>query len=458
MTRNNPPLTYTRIALENPRTGGKHYRRRSGELVKETVGWIGEGRAFIDQATDLADFVSVLNTELRAGRDVLTYGVPLIDAEEGVVLTTKNDFQGGEQVTRSEDHFRWPDGAGIFAMDYDPREGHAVLSRDAFWDQLKAVVPGIADHDVAWGCSSSSYIYDAETGDMLVGLKGQRIYLAVEEAADIPRAADVLLKRFWLADHGYILVSGSGSQLMRATTDPCMYQASRIDYAAGAVCGRGLVQRRPDAFLISEGLSLVDTRALLPDLTAADEAEYLVLVEQAKADTHDDAMATRSVWADGRIEVEATQALGDGATPDRVRRKGAELRAAGRKAALMRVADADRPVLPISFVIHLSNGQAVSVGEILAHPGRYRNMTCRDPLEPDYRGGAVTGIIYPTTRRLVSQAHGSGRVFVLGKDAEYRDLYTAKAADFRHTLTIKRPTRMEESREDRIARMKEAKI
>ena len=37
-----------------------------------------------------------------------------------------------------------------FAIDYDPRDGHAVLSKDALWELIVTTVPELADVDVVW--------------------------------------------------------------------------------------------------------------------------------------------------------------------------------------------------------------------------------------------------------------------------------------------------------------------
>ena len=95
-----------------------------------------------------------------------------------------------------------------------------------------------------WWPSASSHICDAETGEDLTGLRGQRIYLMVREAGDIPRAGAVLVDRFWAAGHGRIAVSAAGAALERCPVDGSVWQPERLDFAAGAVCGEGLVQRR----------------------------------------------------------------------------------------------------------------------------------------------------------------------------------------------------------------------
>lgn len=445
------PMRYTRIALQSPATGGKHYRRGEGELVKETVGWISRGRAFVDEVADMTDFATVLNSELRAGVDVLTFGVPKGPApEQGVPLVAKDKLAPGA-IARSRDHFEWPDGPAIFAADYDPRDGHEALTRDELWGQVTAAAPGYADHDVLWGCSSSSYVYQGE--EQVVGLKGQRLYMGVLDGTDIERAGTVMLKRFWLEGLGHIMISESGAQLVRATLDPCMYQPERIDYAAGAVCGAGLEQRRPDAFLISEGLPLADTRAVFPDLTAAEESAYETLVAHAKADTREAADAQREVWVDARLEEEARTALGEGVNRKAVTAHVARSIRSGRRNQLLRAVDAERVILAAPYVLHLSNGQTATVGEVLRKSQDFDGVTTADPLEPDYRGGATTGKLYPYNRRLVSQAHGVSKIYILGTDDEYRAIHS----EIRNPKMM-RPTRLEDTRAQRIARMMETRL
>ncbi|WP_170582943.1 hypothetical protein [Ruegeria arenilitoris] len=250
--------------------------------------------------------------------------------------------------------------------------------------------------------------------------------MGVEDGTDIPRAADVLLKRLWLHGFGYILISGSGAQLIRATLDPCMYQPSRLDYAAGAVCGEGLEQRRPDAFLISEGLALADTRRVFPDLTASEEAAYQARVATEVARTRNAALAQREVWADERLEVEAQETLGMSATPRAIAAHVARATKNGRRAKLLNTATSDKPVLGSDFVLHLTNGQLVTVESILRDPAAFEGQTTCDPLEPGYRGGATTGKIYARNRRLVSQAHGLSRTYVLGTAAEAAEIHAER--------------------------------
>ncbi|MGM9403680.1 hypothetical protein ACS0VU_15085 [Aliiroseovarius sp. KMU-71] len=466
--RSNPPITLTRIEFLSPRTGGKHYRRqRDGSLEKETVGWLSSGQVHVEEVANMAEFCTLLNEKLEPGHNALTYGLPVAKEipARGLHLVTKNDrSEGAKGITRSDDDFGWGSGPGIFAADYDPRDGHIPLSREELWCQFVEVAPCLTEYEVVWGCSSSSFIHDSETGEMLIGLKGQRVYFGVEDASDIPRAGNTLLVRMWLAGHGYIFISSSGQQLVRATTDNCMYQPSRLDYAAGAVCGRGLEQRRPPFTLISQGLALVDTRTAFPDLTSAELAKFEELVALEKERTQDSAQAQRDVWADERVEESARRELGKNATYAQIRQTVKQLVREGVRDSLIRAQREDeKPVLGVHHVIHLSNSHAVTVGEILRHPERYHEVTTADPLEPDYGGGRKTAKLYPYTRRMVSHAHGLKRVYILGTDAECDAICKERSRNFsagvkRFTRKARWPRKAEESRESRIARMMKVKL
>ena len=139
-------------------------------------------------------------------------------------------------------------GAGILMLDHDP-DG-VSLSRDELVDVIRSAAPGLADAAMLWWPSASSHICDEATGEDLTGLRGQRIYLMVREAADIPRAGAVLVDRLWAAGHGRIVVSAAGAALERCPVDGSVWQPERLDFAAGAVCGEGLVQRRGIPVLI----------------------------------------------------------------------------------------------------------------------------------------------------------------------------------------------------------------
>ena len=417
----------------DPATGGKHYSvAADGRVGKRTVGHLNAGHAFVESVPDMTAFAEVLNTRLVPGKDILTYGIPLnAIPEAGIPLFSRKRRRGEDAeraITRTSSDLAWPKGPGIFAADYDP-DGGARLNRAALLEQLFDVVPGLDGCDVIWGCSSSSFIYKGDR--KRTGLKGQRIYFAAQDGRDIARAGDVLLKRFWLAGHGRIMVSASGHMLVRGTFDPCMYQPERIDYAAGAVCGKGLEQRRPPAQLVSTGEVLVDTQTVLPPLSHAEEAAYVEMVDAAKRAAEPAAAAQRAVWAEVQLARKARLDAGEHASERAVERRIEALRAEGYKDVLLKRASEDTTVLPFDHLIRLRNGKFVSAQAIVENPGRYHGMSTADPLEPDYGGGRQTGKIFTDrTPLIVSQAHGIQKTYTLGTEEEKRELHGRLWSEF----------------------------
>jgi putative DNA primase/helicase len=330
----------------------------------------------------------------------LTYGVPA--RSSGTVMTKKQYAESGEPpnaVTRSKDHVHWPRGPGFMVIDYDPNPAVSPMSREA----LMAVLGEVIDLEHAGALhsvSSGSCIYDAETREELVGIRGQHVTLMVEDATDIPRAMKVLFKRLWLADHGWILVSAAGSLLPRAPADQALAQPQQPVFEVNANCGPGLVQRRPKPIVDPGGA--LDTRQALPDLTEEEELEYQALVAEAKRQAMSASRRKRDEWVRGRVAqgVDETDA-----------RKTAESLSSGRGALY------GTHVLTI-----LEGGKRfdVTVDDVLANPDRYHEVQTLDPIEPEYRGGGQRGIIYTKGCRypkLHSQAHG-GTTYRLGHSAD----------------------------------------
>lgn len=341
-----PRVAFTLIVLETPAAGGKTFSLdKDGRLRKETVGYMERGTATVCLASGLDGFAELLGA-LDPGEVVLAYGLPTVDpGEEGVPILSsrlKRQKDAPENaITRSEDFFAYIATPSIMLLDYDPRGGGAALERDAIVAGMVEAAPLLEDHQILAGVSSSSYIYDAD-GNELQGLRGQRFYAVADDGTDIPRAMDAFVKRLWLAGHGYILISGCGSQLERCLVDPCVWQPSRLDYAAGAVCMDGLEQRRPAHELVNpQGLPSIDTRAAFPDLSAEEEADFRKIVAEAKAATQAEAEATREAWIEARLSEMARAALGSDATDEAIRDEVDRYRQQGRDAALRRAALGD---------------------------------------------------------------------------------------------------------------------
>jgi hypothetical protein len=213
-------------------------------LVKESGGNLTDGVAEFLTFAGLAGFAALLPT-LRPNQ-ALAYGVNGHNRARVVPKDTLARWDDLPVIHRTRDHFRWPEGAGLLMLDYDPAPDGNPLGVDELHAALATACPALADAPAVWRPSASSCIHDRKTGVALRGIGGQRLYVSVQDAADISRAGDVLFKRLWLAGLGRYEISKSGALLARSVIDASVFQPERLDFCGGAECGRGLEQRLPD--------------------------------------------------------------------------------------------------------------------------------------------------------------------------------------------------------------------
>lgn len=235
----------TLISSDEPRRLTKRITFKNEEVVTEAGGHMVRGTYAVRAFETLAEFAEMLAT-LRTN-EALVYGIPKGPAAGVVVTKSKlaampeNKREG--HIARSNDHFEWSDGPGIFMIDIDPPKAEPALSKEGAIALVREIAPELSDVPMLWYPSSSSYIY-TDDGRELRGLRGQRLYVPVSDARKIPDLVDALWERAWAAGHGTIMVSKAGQILKRTFFDKCVYQPSRLDFAAGASTGLGINQKR----------------------------------------------------------------------------------------------------------------------------------------------------------------------------------------------------------------------
>ena len=271
---NKHQVTLTQITSSQPEILTKRYALDdSRNIQKSTVANMVSAftmQTTLSSAEDMAKLLSGLKTN-----NALCYG---ITPKPDMQLLSKFEYEklgkSAGATTRTKDQMQWPSGGGVLMLDYDPPEGARALTKSQLIETLTGVLPELSTSPWVWWCSSSSLIYNGM--EQLYGIRGQRVYILVKDASDIPRAGKVLFSRLWLAGHGYMMVNRAGNLLERSTIDANVWQTNRLDFAAGAKCMPPLEQRRgkPE---FSNG-KLLDTAETLPDLTP----EQLVDVQAAK--------------------------------------------------------------------------------------------------------------------------------------------------------------------------------
>lgn len=409
-------IAFTEITAAVPSTVTKEFRLQDGKLQKKTTASVYEGFMRRVQVKDARGFAGVLSG-LTTDR-CLVYGLPPRDAR---LVTTKEWVKLGrpdDPLPRSKDVMQWPKGSGVLMLDFDaPKDGSQPLSADELLDLLLQACPVAGEHDLVMWPSASSFIY---AGDQeLHGLRGQRIYLTVADASDIPRAGKVLNERLWALGHGRYEVSASGSLLERPLFDGSVWQTNRIDFAAGAKCGPGLEQRRGDPVVIEGKLgSLLDTATAIPDLSPVEVKAAKDAKDAARAAVKGLAAQAREEW----VQEKADDLVRDNPRLDRAQAIKQVTRAAEKRELM-----GDWPL-----TIKGDDGlpHEVPVAEVLDNPEKYHHRLTKDPLEPHYDGGRWVGklFLYSARPALYSMAHG-GVYFRLSRQPQRIEIVKGKGSE-----------------------------
>lgn len=389
----------------------------TGNLARQSGGQLVDGSLEVRAIAGLDDLASVLRSLSPA--QALIYGTPATQASR--VMSRKAYAAAGgpaNATTRTKETFVWPAGAGVLMLDYDPPPFGEAMDQKALVAAIRSAASGLEDVAMLWWPSASSCIYHRDM--KLRGVCGQRLYLLVRDAADIPRAGRVLVDRLWLAGHGHIETSKAGSLLERTLVDGSVWQPSRLDFAGGAACSGGLEQRRGDPVRVDGSVEFVDTRAALPDLTPQERKELAAIKAEARDAAEPEAQIVREEWIAARVaEMVASE---DQRDPEEM--QAAE--AIARRAL-------EGGILAGDFLVYVEvNGkiETLPVGTLLDNRATYHNCQTRDPLEPDYDGSRLVGRLYLMQARpkLHSQAHG-GRTYKLHRAPARMEIVKGRTAE-----------------------------
>lgn len=290
-------LQFTRYTAITPKRLSKRFTHIGGALIKEGGGNMTDGIAERLTVASLEEFAALLPT--LTPNQALSYGINGHDRARVVVKEAVVNTQGDLPViARTRDYFEWSSGPGVMMLDYDPAADALPLAREALYAALLNACPVLISAPMVWRPSASSCIHAGN--QELRGIAGQRLYVPILDARDIPRASQALFSRLWLAGHGRYELSKSGAFLARTLIDASVFQPERLDFCGGAECGKGLVQRLPDPILINPDAPYLDT-ALIPDLIADERAFLDALMARERAALRDEQARVREAWIAGRV-------------------------------------------------------------------------------------------------------------------------------------------------------------
>lgn len=292
-------------------------------------------------------------------------------------------------ITFTDDDLRHRPGiGGLLVIDSDGVQDAPVF------DQLVAAVPALANYCRVEASSSSSFIRRVDDGTELNGLKGMHTFFEVRDQEDIPRAINVLFKRVTLAGFLRPVISETGAFLERNCVDRQLRVPSQPVFIA-ATMGQGLKQEKIIKFFPANK-AVLDTRAVIADLTPAEEAAYMALVANARLKLLGASHAARDKYIEDRAA-------------EIVRGSSGSTTLAQAKTSLLKALTGS--VLGPKHPINLSDGRVVLAKDIAASPVVFHRASCRDPLEVTYGSKSVAMIFADGPSPVVySHAHG-GRLF-----------------------------------------------
>lgn len=371
---------------------GKVFTLQDGQLHKEVAGNMAEGSYEVktfDSRETLASLLQTIGTN-----QAISTSLPRTGELTGRVLTEAK-AKGANCLARTKKDFPFKAVQGIMTLDYDPPKGQAVLMRDELWAKLLMLCPAIAQAGAVWWSSGSSFIHSPT--EQLQGLRGQRLYLLIQDVSDTERAGGVIRDLCWANGLGRVDISASGSLLKRSLWDEAMHQPARLDFIGGAICTPPLHQDRREPVLLG-GNGWLDTRTALPDQTEDACSRVERIQQTALEQAQNTSSAVRAKWADARIRIESTRLQKEQKLSEPVAQEQ------GRRIVEAALAG----TLQGSYRIPLPDGRFVTVTEVLDNWQTWDKQKTLDPLEPEHRGGEACGMLFLSggTPNLYSFAHG----------------------------------------------------
>jgi hypothetical protein len=370
-----------------------------GQAIKEGSGQLVDGNA---EAVCLKNPHAMAQQLKRLeSNQALIFGVP--PTRFAHVVSTENLPNAAPgTIARTTDFFKWRPSAGWMMLDGDPLPEQKPLSQDEWLGILYKCAPALRDAPCLWSVSSSSMIFNRETDEQITGIRGQRLYLLVADARDIPRAGAALADRLWLAGHGLYIVSKSGQTLERCPVDTSVWQTNRFDFAAPPVCVAPLEARRPEPLVFNNDADPLVTTDAIPDLNALERQALINIKSSMRScdDLEKKLNEARAAWVEQRLQ----------AMPNVPEAERERVRESLRDAVTNSHLFSD-------FLLTHSSGAGVSVGEILDNPDKWHGERFHDPIDPEYSNSdkriAWANLKSGGVPTIYSHAHGGTRYKLL---------------------------------------------
>ncbi|UTH45328.1 hypothetical protein [Loktanella salsilacus] len=392
---------------------GKEYTNGPGGTRAETDGAGFYGYFRVEMVESLSDLNTVLESYDLS--QIMVHGVPRnTDDPTGYIHNGTPqpymDLVNYFAIQRTKKDLTDPVGLAIGSLDSDfdhaPSWTRFIQTPQQCHDFLVSVVPELADVGLLVRPSGSNGVTNPDGTPFKTTRNFHTHFICQggERRAILERLHAVFAHR----GYGWVMIGSSGSLLDRSPVDLALRTANQPLFAAKPRIVSPVLDRRPPS-LIKEGRTLrLDD---LPDL-GSPTAVFDALKAAA------DLLLRQAQVKNCYVKNKAREALALTIRPTRKQAKEAisvqKVQATERERAR-----AGKPLGP-DFVIHTMRFGALTVRQIISDRDKYHEAKTKDPMQPDYRGGAQTGILYLTGNSLpvlVSLAHGqSVQYFLEGED------------------------------------------
>jgi hypothetical protein len=395
-----------RISLKEGKVNadGSHCRMSRGEAR----------RAKLNGVASLAELMASMGSH-----EALALGRLRSHLPDPVPVVLKRDLDGKastDSIARSGDYLHFVPGKPAYLLlDHDrkgmpPEVASKVKQAGGFWSALVQVVPALAGATYVQRASTSAGLFNRDTMKWLKGSKGEHIYIAVGDGADIERALNCLHQRLWLAGYGFHVVGAAGQLLDRSIIDATVYGPERLVFEGAPVLvppvAQSVRKRRPQ---VHEG-GVIDSMAVIANLSD-DEGERLAILQAASAvGLKSAAGERRKQWA----------------------RAFAERRGLSEQEAERIAAQAVKHVLAAEFELEFDDHELgrCTVADVVGEPSRYIGETLADPLEGVGYGRGKAKVLCQDNRCLMirSFAHGGINYQLAGQGVRLEDFRAYKPA------------------------------
>ncbi len=400
-----PIASFTKIRYPDSLMG-KEYRHDGRRTVSHTdgnamFGWFDVMHVgTMQQLSDTLDSFDL--------SDIMVAGVP--GAPKGCIYAGRLPSFVDPTVTyaieRRKENFEEPERA-LLVLDSDfdtaPDWVQFIQTPQDMYQFLTAVIPELAGFGMLVRPSGSNGVTNPD-GSPYKSTRNFHVYITcagAERVALIERLYALFAER----GYGWIMVGSSGAMLPRGPVDRALRTVNQPVFAARPRVVPPVITNRPDPLVI-EGAALA--LASLPE--AADPQP---IYDELESD--EGVLARQRILKVAYAKTRARKALALVPKPTRAQARSTLEREYAQIEKAHRAHEYGE-ALPHDFVISTIAYGEVTVGELLADPDRYHTAKTHDPIEPDYRGWAQTGILYLKGNRvplLVSMAHGLSTKYAL---------------------------------------------